>query len=170
MILGMKTNLINQKIYIRILTTSILRCLKKKPNTCKNISPTCKYLNFIFQIAQILGPILVFVSSLKKHDYNNLTFEIYANKSLKIMYQKNIYYPHKIIYLIVLFFKDPNILWLTLLFMYILPCFHPIGVSFVVVVIWHHCDFFKGTFASHCLCFFHGHVCVMTSLLLLLVL
>jgi len=123
-----------------------------------------------FKLPQILGPILVFVSSLKKHDYNNLTFEIYANKSLKIMYPKNIYYPHKIIYLIVLFFKDPNILWLTLLFMYILPCFHPIGVSFVVVVIWHHCDFFKGTFASHCLCFFHGHVCVMTSLLLLLVL
>ncbi len=34
------------------------------------------------------------------------------------------YYPHKIIYLLVLLFKEPCILLLTLLFVYILPCFH----------------------------------------------
>ncbi len=41
------------------------------------------------------------------------------------MYQKK-YYSHKIIFLLVLFFKDPNILLFTLLFVYILSCFHPI--------------------------------------------
>jgi hypothetical protein len=49
MILIMKINSINQKNYIRMFTTSILKSLKKKPNTCKNISPTQKYVNFIFQ-------------------------------------------------------------------------------------------------------------------------
>jgi hypothetical protein len=44
----------------------------------------------------------------------------------EIMYSKNIYYTHKIIYLLVLLFKDPNILLLTLLFVYTLPCFHPV--------------------------------------------
>jgi len=45
------------------------------------------------------------------------------------MYQKTIYYPHKIIYLLVLFSRDPNILLFTLLFVYILPCFHPITME-----------------------------------------
>ncbi len=62
-------------------TTSILNCLKKNPNTCKNISPTQKYLNFIFKVPQVLGPIQVLASSLKKHDYNNLTFEVHVNKN-----------------------------------------------------------------------------------------
>jgi hypothetical protein len=36
----------------------------------------------------------------------------------------NFYYPHKIMYLLVLLFRDLNILSLTLFFVYILPCFH----------------------------------------------
>ncbi len=40
------------------------------------------------------------------------------------MYPKKNYNPHKIIYLLILLFKDPNILLLTLLF--VLPCFHPL--------------------------------------------
>jgi hypothetical protein len=39
-------------------------------------------------LSQILGPIKVFASSLKTHDYNILAFEVHANKSLKIMYPK----------------------------------------------------------------------------------
>jgi hypothetical protein len=81
MILIMKTNSINQKHYIKMFTTSILRCLGKKPNTCKNISPTFNYLNFIFKLPQISGPIQVLANSLKKHDYNDLAFEVHANKS-----------------------------------------------------------------------------------------
>jgi hypothetical protein len=41
------------------------------------------------------------------------------------MYPKKSYYPHKIIYLLVLLFKDPMFLVQTLLFVYTLPCFHP---------------------------------------------
>jgi hypothetical protein len=54
---------------------------KKKPNTCKNISPTFEYLNFIFKLPQILSLIQVLASSLKNHDYNNLAFEVHENKS-----------------------------------------------------------------------------------------
>jgi len=52
----------------------MLRCLKKIPDTYKNVSP-------IFKLPQILDPIQVLGSSLKKHDYNNLAFEIHANKT-----------------------------------------------------------------------------------------
>jgi hypothetical protein len=34
-----------------------------------------------FKLPQILGPIQVLASSLKTHDYNNLAFEVHANKS-----------------------------------------------------------------------------------------
>jgi len=42
------------------------------------------------------------------------------------MYPKKIYYLDKNIYLLVLFFRDPSILLLTLLFVYTLSCFHPL--------------------------------------------
>jgi len=70
----MKKNSINQENYIKMFTTSMLRCLKKIPDTYKNVSP-------IFKLPQILDPIQVLGSSLKKHDYNNLAFEIHANKT-----------------------------------------------------------------------------------------
>jgi hypothetical protein len=92
-----------------------------------------------FKLSQILSLIQVLTSNYKKHDYNNLTFEVHAKKIKKIMNQKiYIYYPDKIINLLVFFFRDPNILLLTLLFVYILPCFHPIRVFFVVVFAWCH--------------------------------
>ncbi len=78
MILVMKKYSINQKYYIRMFTTSILKCLKTNPNTCKNISLSFKYLNFTFKLPQILGPIQVLANNLKKHDYNNLAFEVHA--------------------------------------------------------------------------------------------
>jgi hypothetical protein len=61
-------------------TTSMF-CFKKIPNTCKNTSSTFKYLNFIFQTTTNLGPIQVLASTLKKHDFNNLAFEVHENKS-----------------------------------------------------------------------------------------
>jgi hypothetical protein len=81
MTLDMKTNSITQKITIRIFTTSILKNLKKKPNTCKNISLPFKYLNFFFKLPQSLGPIQVLANSFKKHDYNNLAFEVHEKKN-----------------------------------------------------------------------------------------
>ncbi len=68
------------KTYTRMFTTSILRCLKKS-KTYKNISPIFKYLNFIFQIVTNFRSNSVLASSLKEHDYNNLAFEIHANKN-----------------------------------------------------------------------------------------
>jgi len=56
-------------------TTSILKCLKKKPNTCKNV------WTLFFKLSQSLGPIQVLASSLKKHDCKNLAFEVHANKN-----------------------------------------------------------------------------------------
>jgi len=34
-----------------------------------------------FKLPEILGPIQVLESSFLKHDYNNLTFEVHANKN-----------------------------------------------------------------------------------------
>jgi hypothetical protein len=76
----MKTNSINQKKKLECHHINI-EVLEKKPNACKNISPTFKYLTFIFQLSQILSLIQVRVSSFKKHDYNNLDFEVHANNS-----------------------------------------------------------------------------------------
>jgi len=45
------------------------------------------------------------------------------------MYPKKIYYPHKIIYLLFFLFRNPNILLLTLLFVYTLPCFHLLALE-----------------------------------------
>jgi hypothetical protein len=61
MILVMKRKSINQNIYNKIFTTLILKCLKNKT----------KYLQKTFTYFQ------VFSSNLKKHDYNNLTFEFH---------------------------------------------------------------------------------------------
>jgi len=80
MTLVMKKNFINHKIYIGMFI-SIVSCMKKKPYTCKNISPTFKRFIFIFQSSQILGPIQVLVNSVKIYDYNNIAFEVYANKN-----------------------------------------------------------------------------------------
>jgi hypothetical protein len=80
MILAMKEKSINQKTYIKMFTTSILRCLKKKILTkiFHLLSSTC---TLFFNLPQILSPIQVLASRLKNHDYNNLAFELHANKS-----------------------------------------------------------------------------------------
>jgi hypothetical protein len=83
-----------------------------------------------FKLPQILGPIQVLASGLKKHDYNNLAFEVHVNKNQEIMHPIFFYYPHKIIYLSVLLFRDLGILLLTLLFVYTLPCFQPYKDTF----------------------------------------
>jgi hypothetical protein len=50
-------------MYIKNVHHINIEVLETQPNTCKNISPTFKYLNFIFKLPQILGPIQVFASS-----------------------------------------------------------------------------------------------------------
>jgi hypothetical protein len=81
MIFVIKKPSVNQNYYIEMFTTLILRCIKKKTKDLQKHFTTFKYLYFIFQIVTNLGRIQVFASSVIKHDYNNLTFEIHANKN-----------------------------------------------------------------------------------------
>jgi len=62
MILFMKKTPLTKYIYQNVHHINI-EVLEKKPNTCKNISPTFKYLTLLFKLSQILGPIHVFASS-----------------------------------------------------------------------------------------------------------
>jgi hypothetical protein len=62
-------------------TTSILRCLKKIQIFVKTFDLFSSTWILFFKLPQILSPIQVLVSSLKKYDYDNLAFEVRANKS-----------------------------------------------------------------------------------------
>ncbi len=61
------------------------------------------------------------------------------------MYPPKFYYPHKIIYLLVLLFKDLSNLLFTLFFLYILPCFHssrelgPCNFNHMPLIFVYHC-------------------------------
>ncbi len=85
MILIMKKNSIDQKNYIEMFTTSILMCMKYIYiyiyMFAKNIHLLSSTWTLFFKQPQILGPIQVFASNVKKHDYNNLIFEVNANKT-----------------------------------------------------------------------------------------
>jgi len=52
-----------------------------KKNQIKKFHLLSSTWNLFFKLPQILGLIQIFASSLKTHDYNNLTFEVHANKS-----------------------------------------------------------------------------------------
>jgi hypothetical protein len=105
--LVMKINSINQKNNVRMFTTSILRCLKKNQILAKTFHLLSNIWTLFFKLSQILGQIQVLANTLEKHVYNNLVFEVHANKSLKIMYPKKYYHPHKIIYLLSPFIWRP---------------------------------------------------------------
>jgi hypothetical protein len=59
-------------------TTSIL--IEKNQILAKTFRLLSSTWTLFFKLPQILGPIQVLASSLKKHDYNNLAFEVHANK------------------------------------------------------------------------------------------
>ncbi len=60
--------------------TSILRCFFKNHIFAKTFDLFSNTLILFFKLPQILSPIRILVSSLKKHDYNNLDFEIHIKK------------------------------------------------------------------------------------------
>jgi hypothetical protein len=65
-------------------TTSILKCLNKKSKILAKIFHILQNISTLFfKLSQILGPIQVLATSLKEHDYNNLAFEVHANKIKK---------------------------------------------------------------------------------------
>jgi len=61
-------------------TTSIFRCLKKNQIPAKSFHLFSNIQTLFFKLAQILGLFQVLASKLKKYNYNNLTFEVHANK------------------------------------------------------------------------------------------
>jgi hypothetical protein len=63
-----------------------LRCFKKHKILAKTFNLLSNTWTLFFKLPQILSPIQVLANSLKEHDYNNLPFEIHANKSQEIMY------------------------------------------------------------------------------------
>jgi hypothetical protein len=64
-------------------TTSILRFWKKNPILVKTFHLLSNASTLFFKLSQVLGPIHVLASSFKKHDYNNLTFEIHSTRVKK---------------------------------------------------------------------------------------
>ncbi len=85
MILVMKTNFINQKLIWECSPHQYWNAWK---NTCKNVSPTFKYLNFIFLTITNFRSNLSTCKCFKKYDFNNLAFEVCANKNFKKMCPK----------------------------------------------------------------------------------
>jgi hypothetical protein len=61
---------------------------KKNQIFAKKIHLLSSTWTLFFKLPQILSPIQVLANNVKKHDYNNLAFEVYAKKSFKIMYSK----------------------------------------------------------------------------------
>jgi hypothetical protein len=54
---------------------------KKNQILAKTFHLLSNIWTLFFKLPQILGPIQLFANSFKKHDYNNLTFEVHANNS-----------------------------------------------------------------------------------------
>jgi len=83
MILVMKKNSINQKILLGCSSHQYWGAWKKNQTLAKTFHLLSNTWILFFKLSQILGPILKLVSSLKIHDYNNLAFEVHANKKKK---------------------------------------------------------------------------------------
>jgi hypothetical protein len=83
-------------MYIKMFTTSILKCLKKNQILVKIFHLLSSTWTLFFKLPQILSPIRILVSSLKKHDYNNLDFEIHIKKKfLNYVLERKIIIPIK---------------------------------------------------------------------------
>jgi len=81
MILVMKKNFNNHKIYIGMFTISIVNCMKKNHILAKTFRLLSSSWFLFFKLSQILGPIQVLANSVKKYGYNNLAFEVYAKNN-----------------------------------------------------------------------------------------
>jgi hypothetical protein len=81
MILVMKTNSIYQKICIGMFMHINIEVHEKNQTFTEKIHLLSSTWTLFFKLSQILGPIQVLVNSVKKHDYNNLAFEVHVNTS-----------------------------------------------------------------------------------------
>jgi len=81
MILVMKKNSINQKIYIGISPYQYWGAWKINQIFVKTFHILSSTWILFLKMPQILGLFQVLTSSVNKHDYKNLAFEVHANKS-----------------------------------------------------------------------------------------
>jgi hypothetical protein len=81
MILIIKKNSINQKKLLECSPHQYWNAWEKNQIFAKIFHWFKNIWTFFFKLSQILGPIQVLASSLKKHDYNNSTFEVHAKKN-----------------------------------------------------------------------------------------
>jgi hypothetical protein len=88
MILVMKKNSIKQK-YILECSPHQYWSAWKKQILAKTFHLLASIWALFFKLLQMLGP-NVLASSVKQHDYNNLTFEVHANKGFFKCTQNNI--------------------------------------------------------------------------------
>jgi len=70
-------------------TTSISRCIKENLILAKTFHLFSNTWTLFFKLPQVLGSIQVFASSLKTHDYNNLTFKSPCKQEFKNNVPKN---------------------------------------------------------------------------------
>jgi hypothetical protein len=81
MILVMKTKSINQKKTLECSQHQYWGAWKKIQILAKIFHQLSNIWTLFFKVPQILGPIQIFASRLRKHDYSNLAFEVHANKN-----------------------------------------------------------------------------------------
>ncbi len=81
MVLVMKTNLINKKIKLECSPHQYSNAWKRNQIFAKTFHLLSSTWTLFFKLPQILVPIQVLATRFKKHDYNNLAFEVHANKS-----------------------------------------------------------------------------------------
>jgi hypothetical protein len=81
MILVMKKNTVNQKIYIGISPYQYWGAWKKNQIFVRKFHLLSSTWFLFFKMPQILGLFQILASNVNKHDYKNLTFEVHENKS-----------------------------------------------------------------------------------------
>jgi hypothetical protein len=81
MILVMKQIWLTKKYILECSPHQYWGAWKKNQAFVKTFHLLSSTWTLFFKPPQSLGPIQVLVSSLKKHDYNSLAFEVHANKS-----------------------------------------------------------------------------------------
>jgi hypothetical protein len=81
MILDMKTNFINQKHILECSPHQYWSAWKKNQILAKIFHLLSSAWTLFFYLPQILGSIQVLANIFKIYDYNNLGFEVHANKN-----------------------------------------------------------------------------------------
>ncbi len=81
MILVMRKYILTKNIILEFSAYQYWIAWKKNQIFAKTFHLLSSTWILFFKLSQILGPIQVLANSVKKYDYNNLTFEVHAKNS-----------------------------------------------------------------------------------------